>query len=167
MNDIIFELQKNNREKIIFRLGAFKGHRFIDMRVFVVDGGENPAPTKKGLSVSPGLWPQFRQALTKVETALVGAGWLDKEDLELKMNKTDIEWTDFTWNPVTGCLHGCPYCYARGTARRFYPPGIGFSPHFWSERLSKPGRRKKPAKIFVSSMGDLFGDWVPRNWWRV
>lgn len=29
------------------------------------------------------------------------------------MNKTGIEWTDFTWNPVTGCLHDCPYCYAR------------------------------------------------------
>jgi protein gp37 len=82
------------------------------------------------------------------------------------MNKTDIEWTDFTWNPVTGCLHGCPYCYARATARRFYTPEIGFSPHFWPERIGEPGRRRKPAKIFVTSMGDLFGDWVPGNWWR-
>lgn len=82
------------------------------------------------------------------------------------MNKTDIEWTDFTWNPVTGCLHGCPYCYARGTARRFYTPEIGFSPHFWPERIGEPGRRRKPAKIFVTSMGDLFGDWVPGDWWR-
>jgi protein gp37 len=36
-------------------------------------------------------------------------------------NKTEIEWADATWNPVTGCLHGCPYCYARGIARRFQP----------------------------------------------
>jgi protein gp37 len=35
------------------------------------------------------------------------------------MNKTEIEWCDMTWNPVTGCLHGCEYCYARGIARRF------------------------------------------------
>jgi protein gp37 len=82
------------------------------------------------------------------------------------MNKTKIEWTDFTWNPVTGCLRGCPYCYARGYAKRFYPPEVGFSPHFWPEHLGKPGRRKKPAKIFVTSMGDLFGDWVPADWWR-
>lgn len=35
------------------------------------------------------------------------------------MNKTKIEWCSHTWNPVTGCFHGCPYCYARGIARRF------------------------------------------------
>lgn len=35
------------------------------------------------------------------------------------MNKTEIEWCDSTWNPVTGCLHGCEYCYARGIAKRF------------------------------------------------
>ena len=33
--------------------------------------------------------------------------------------KTKIDWCDSTWNPVTGCLHGCPYCYARGIAERF------------------------------------------------
>ena len=80
------------------------------------------------------------------------------------MNKTDIEWTDFTWNPVTGCLRGCPYCYARGTAKRFYSPEIGFAPHFWPERIGEPERRRKPGKIFVTSVGDLFGDWVPENW---
>ena len=35
------------------------------------------------------------------------------------MNKTRIEWCDSTWNPVTGCLHGCPYCYAEKIAKRF------------------------------------------------
>jgi protein gp37 len=35
------------------------------------------------------------------------------------MNKTKINWCDSTWNPVTGCLHGCEYCYARGIAKRF------------------------------------------------
>lgn len=37
------------------------------------------------------------------------------------MNKTKIDWCDSTWNPVTGCLHGCEYCYARAIANRFAP----------------------------------------------
>jgi protein gp37 len=108
------------------------------------------------------------------------------------VNKTAIEWCDFTWNPVTGCLHGCPYCYARRIAERFAPgaglrddctqPGnglheirrrsgnaadgwrYGFAPTLHSHRLTEPYRLKKPARIFVSSMGDLFGSWVPREW---
>ena len=80
------------------------------------------------------------------------------------MNKTNIEWTDYTWNPVPGCEHGCPYCYARPMAHRFYPPEIGFKPHFWPERLDEPMRLLKPSKIFVTSMGDLFGKWVPDEW---
>ena len=39
------------------------------------------------------------------------------------MNKTKIDWCDSTWNPVTGCLHGCEYCYARGIANRFSSHG--------------------------------------------
>lgn len=77
------------------------------------------------------------------------------------MTKTKIEWCDYTWNPVTGCLHGCPYCYARRIALRFQGH---FRPAFHPERLEEPGRIKKPSKIFVTSMGDLFGEWVPREW---
>ena len=47
------------------------------------------------------------------------------------MNKTKIEWCDSTWNPVTGCFHGCKYCYARRIAERF---GMKFAPH-----LGDPG----------------------------
>jgi len=81
------------------------------------------------------------------------------------VNRSEIEWTDYTWNPVTGCLHGCPYCYARKIARRFpqnFPSG--FEPAFYPERLEEPAKVKKPAKIFVVSMGDLFGAWVPQEW---
>ncbi|NIQ97074.1 MAG: DUF5131 family protein [Desulfuromonadales bacterium] len=79
------------------------------------------------------------------------------------MNRTKIEWTDFTWNPVTGCKHGCPYCYARAVSKRF---GRSFAPRLHSNRIRQPERRRAPAKIFVCSMADLFGDWVPDAWIR-
>ena len=125
------------------------------------------------------------------------------------MKKTKIDWCDSTWNPVTGCLHGCEYCYARGIANRFkggssradgtqHIPGIHsdfcvlgdkmliaeleepvyekvngklkLAPYpYWfyptlhkyrlDEYLNKKGRN-----IFVCSMADLFGSWVPDAW---
>ena len=125
-------------------------------------------------------------------------------------DKTNIDWADATWNPVTGCLHGCEYCYARRIAERFeareiYDPEcqckryliergmlkgtgkpleldypweqknkdgsitnaaypFGFEPTFHRYRLGEPKRWKKPRTIFVCSMADLFGDWVPDDW---
>lgn len=85
------------------------------------------------------------------------------------MNRTRIEWVvngdgrqGFTWNPVTGCLHGCGYCYARSITKRFDKPGY-FSPVFHQDRLN-PKFPGKPSTIFVCSMSDLFGDWVPDSW---
>lgn len=112
------------------------------------------------------------------------------------MKKTKIEWCDSTWNPVTGCLHGCEYCYARRIANRFgwkhqylyehldtggimhelnepvYDAGKGrnvpypfaFEPTFHRYRLDEPSRWTKPRTIFVCSMADLFGEWVPDSW---
>lgn len=122
------------------------------------------------------------------------------------MNKTGIEWCTHTWNPITGCLHGCAYCYAREIARRFctnehghewgtgtlapcngkcYDCSImdglefvgdkirfahkgeghfpyGFFPTFYEDRLDEPARTKRKSRvIFVCSMADLFGKWVP------
>lgn len=125
-------------------------------------------------------------------------------------DKTKIDWADATWNPVTGCLHGCEYCYARRIAERFrareiYDPecqcqrkliergmlkGIGkpleldypweqknkdgsitnaaypfgFDPTFHRYKLDEPRSWKKPRTIFVCSMADLFGEWVPDEW---
>jgi len=73
------------------------------------------------------------------------------------VNKTKIEWTDYVWNPVRGCLHNCPYCYGKRIDKRF---GDGsFTPTFHPERLQEPLKVKKPSRIFVGSMADLFGDW--------
>ena len=152
-------------------------------------------------------------------------------------DKTKIDWADATWNPVTGCLHGCAYCYARKIANRFgggyefvadfqmdesgngmvdaegmpiferlgaypyeasgechvlenpadendahvvpnwceenygekpknYPYPWYFDPTFHKYRLNEPKGWKKPRNIFVCSMADLFGEWVPDEWIR-
>lgn len=118
------------------------------------------------------------------------------------LNKTDIEWADYTWNPVTGCQHNCPYCYAKGIAYRFggrrtltgggrsytqskadgtchvlnepphdhlrnrkAPYPFFFDPTFHAYRLNDLYRpRQKAGNIFVCSMADMFGPWVP-DWW--
>ena len=80
------------------------------------------------------------------------------------MKKTKIEWCDSTWNPVTGCRHGCEYCYARAMTKRFpntYPNG--FEPTFYEDRLNQFDNCQR-RNIFVSSMGDLFGDFIPDEW---
>ena len=124
------------------------------------------------------------------------------------MNKSKIDWCDYTWNPVTGCFHNCPYCYAKGIAHRFRPefrpnsdeidgyyiktdyydkdtgeaydmlvlniPAMKygklqpypmcFNPTFHRYRLNEPEKKTKGANIFVCSMADLFGEWVPDKW---
>lgn len=79
----------------------------------------------------------------------------------------NIEWAGWSWNPITGCLHNCDYCYARDIANRFYPQG--FAPSFIPSRLSapsntKPGDTLAGRNVFVCSMADLFGKWVPSEW---
>lgn len=88
---------------------------------------------------------------------------IQKNFMEAKMslNNSKIEWTDFTWNPVTGCLNGCPYCYARKISMRF---NGHFNPTYHPDRLVDPYKLRKPSKIFACSMGELFGDWIPDNW---
>jgi protein gp37 len=89
-------------------------------------------------------------------------------------DRTGIEWTDATWNPMTGCTKlsaGCDHCYAatvaqtktreaylrhlpvKDTARNRSDP---FAPRFWEERLEQPLRWREPRRIFVNSMSDVF-----------
>ncbi len=72
-----------------------------------------------------------------------------------------IDWCDYTWNPVTGCYHGCDYCYARRIYERF---GKSFEPAFHPQQLLRPGKIATPSKVFVCSVADLFGEWVPNAW---
>lgn len=127
------------------------------------------------------------------------------------MRNTNIETADHTWNPVTGCCHGCTYCYAEKIANRFsahddfvnylktqvhnpnfvikqgkyndtpinlleletpfkdfygkaQPYPVGWHPTFHKYRLDFPTKVKEPSSIFVCSMADLFGNWVPDEW---
>ena len=84
-------------------------------------------------------------------------------------DKSSIEWTDATWNPVRGCTKispGCKHCYAKTFAERFrgvpgHPYEQGFDLRLVPEKLSEPLKWKKPRKIFVNSMSDLFHPDVP------
>ena len=85
-----------------------------------------------------------------------------------------IEWTDATWNPVTGCTvvsPGCAHCYAKTFAERFrgvpgHPYEQGFDLKLWPERLDVPLNWKKPKRVFVNSMSDLFHPDVPVDFVR-
>lgn len=74
------------------------------------------------------------------------------------MQNTKIEWTDRTWNPVTGCKRGCFYCYVKRLRNYSMDPAIH------PERLERPLKVKKPQMIFTCSTADLFGNWVPTTW---
>jgi protein gp37 len=123
----------------------------------------------------------------------------------LVLKKSKIEWCDSTWNPISGCLHGCPYCYAARLVQRFQPQAgewpeagnvhvamhdarcfvedkptalrdadgkyirstpypKGFMSTMHNHNLDLPKMEKNPRRIFVGSMADMFGDWVPDEW---
>lgn len=85
------------------------------------------------------------------------------------MSQSRIEWTDSTWNPVTGCTKassGCQHCYAETMTRRLKAMGVakyanGFKVTIHEESLSEPLKWRKPRNIFVCSMSDLFHKGVP------
>ena len=86
-------------------------------------------------------------------------------------DRTAIEWTDATWNPVTGCTkitRGCDHCYAERFAERFrgipnHPFENGFDLTPRRERLDQPLSWKRPRRVFVNSMSDLFHKGIPAD----
>ena len=87
-------------------------------------------------------------------------------------DKSAIEWTDATWNPVTGCTKispGCDNCYASRFSERFrgvpgHPFETGFDLTLRPQRLLQPFEWKKPRMIFVNSMSDLFHNEIPEDY---
>jgi len=90
------------------------------------------------------------------------------------LNRSNIEWTEATWNPVTGCSKissGCKYCYAERWALMQEKRGIsqyrnGFSLTLAPERLNDPKKWQTPKLIFVNSMSDLFHEEIPEDYIR-
>jgi protein gp37 len=89
------------------------------------------------------------------------------------VNRTKIEYCDYTWNPITGCRHGCSYCYARHIAARYHLYGGSFEPQFHPKQLEPNGSEtnprtptdtKKPSSIFVCDMGDIFSPGTKKEW---
>lgn len=89
-------------------------------------------------------------------------------------DRSAIEWTQATWNPVTGCdkvSPGCAHCYAEAFAERWrgvpgHPYEQGFDLRLWPSRLEQPLQWKRPRLIFVNSMSDLFHERVPDDFIR-
>ncbi|HEV7987461.1 MAG TPA: DUF5131 family protein, partial [Candidatus Binataceae bacterium] len=86
--------------------------------------------------------------------------------------RSAIEWTDATWNPIRGCTKitpGCKNCYAEAFAERFrgvpgHPFEQGFDLRLIPEKLDEPQRWRRPLRIFVNSMSDLFHPSVPTDY---
>jgi protein gp37 len=117
---------------------------------------------------APGISINKAYELTKEEEKAVVTA---ESKSQFNQSNDNIEWAKWSWNPITGCKHGCPYCYAEDIANRFYKEG--FEPTFRPERLSAPANTQRPDKadtdigwknVFVCSMADLFGEWVPTEW---
>lgn len=87
-------------------------------------------------------------------------------------DRTAIEWSEATWNPVTGCSKvspGCAHCYAETFAERWrgipgHPYEYGFDLRLWPHRLEQPLRWRRPRMIFVNSMSDLFHEDIPLDY---
>jgi len=111
-----------------------------------------------------------RRRIQKGKQAVAPVVPLKPKKPEFNKTNENIEWASWSWNPVTGCLHGCMYCYARDIANRFYKKEK-FKPTFRPYRLDAPKNtilpdsdKKGDKSVFVCSMGDLFGKWVKQEW---
>jgi protein gp37 len=131
----------------------------------------NAAAKRRGDDVSLEQWKKLSTAEQRE--------LLEPRMSNARLNRQEtpgIEWAQFSWNPITGCKHACGpvYCYAKEWVERF--PGIyphGFAPTIYPYLLSAPGNTPVPEaathdaryrNIFVCSLADLFGRWVPTPW---
>jgi protein gp37 len=144
-----------------------------DTPALVVDGTKPDEITKPEPITPPA--PTSTKPKATIVTADGRKTQIDKPN-KPTFNETNgsVSWAKWTWNPVTGCDHGCKFCYAREIAhsqRMAFVYPFQFAPAFHDYRLEAPKNTKRPTsndsvdgRVFVCSMADLFGKWVPDEW---
>ena len=188
----------DSRDKVASQLGI--GGKSLDMAATI--SRESPDLAAEVLAGRMDLKPAYREAKKRAAAKTANAAPKDEKPFSLsntaaatsdivtfdgkakaiktpknvRFNRTNenVDWAGWTWNPVTGCNHGCEFCYARELAHKtdfapFYP--FQFTPCFHEYRLYAPQNTPRPdseedrdGRVFVCSMADLFGKWVPDAW---
>ena len=141
------------------------------VRVALPVAKPEPTDPTKSDSITIEAWEKLTPEQRETVLTRKGSSGFNAQDNE------SIEWALWSWNPITGCQHNCPYCYARDIAlgSRFggaFPDG--FAPALRPGRLTAPHNQSFPEEkakewmghknVFTGSMADIFGKWVPAEW---
>ena len=184
-NEILKCIQEIDRRRTMSEAGSMKGKKPAPSGAGL---GKSSQETAMALGVSPRKVERARTVLDHASSEIKGKVTSNemsinkayeetqstRKEEQLKrtstFNKTNdnIDWAKWTWNPITGCLLECDYCYAHDIARRF---NKSFDPEFHNDRLNAPQNTSLPKgdkpgdrRVFLCSMADMWGDWVPRRW---
>lgn len=150
-----------------YRHEAVQRHRDQAKNAEHADAPAGEAETESSANVKLSRWKEMSR---EQQQAVLSTPRSETSKFN-KQTNTSIEWAKWSWNPVTGCLHNCPYCYARDIAHRLFEQD--FDPCFLPERLGAPANTSVPKEaaenvghknVFTCSMADLFGKWVPQEW---
>ncbi len=115
-------------------------------------------------------WKEQEWDAEKLQQAITKHSGAKSNKMNVQKNAS-IDWARHSWNPVTGCKHGCKYCYADDIISKRAP--YDFSPTVHPSRFGQPAVTPLPDEassdqryknVFVCSMADLFGSWVPQEW---
>jgi ParB/RepB/Spo0J family partition protein len=166
---LLFETWLSEHGGWDYKATAAEAERILDLqRNLRAEEAAKAAKLKRAITL-----PEWNAATSAEREAALAV--VNPKAKLLKQSSDSIEWAQWSWNPVTGCEHNCPYCYARDLAERHYPQK--FVPSLVPEALSAPMNMLPPKEaekdlglrnIFTCSMADLFGNWVPDQWiWRV
>lgn len=150
----------------------------VNEKISLTDANKQAMAVKKQIKAAT----EPEQPATKAKPQTVNIVALDGRIATIpapakpQFNRTNgsVDWASWTWNPVTGCLHECSFCYARAITHSDVTKGafpFGFEPAIYEYRLTAPANTNIPkdgeprdGRVFVGSMADLFGKWVPDEW---